>query len=165
MKIRPKSLVLGYSIHQGDVMDLSFQRRLAASVLKCGENRVWFDPTALEDIATAATKDDIRELIERGVVKRKPVKGICRARIRKNRIQKKKGRRRGHGSRKGAKGARMPRKRQWIIRIRALRKSLREMRDEGVIDRRIYRILYRKAKGGEFRSVAHLKAYIEQLKR
>ncbi len=146
-------------------MDLSFQRRLAASVLKCGENRVWFDPTALEDIATAATKDDIRELIEQGVVKRRPVKGVCRARIRKNRIQKKKGRRRGHGSRRGAKGARMPRKRHWIIRIRALRKSLREMRDNGVIDRRTYRILYRKAKGGEFRSVSHLKAYIEQLKR
>ncbi|WP_290597838.1 MULTISPECIES: 50S ribosomal protein L19e [unclassified Archaeoglobus] len=146
-------------------MDLSFQRRLAASVLKCGENRVWFDPTAVEDIATAATKEDIRELIEQGVIKRKPVKGICRARIRKNRIQKKKGRRRGHGSRRGAKGARMPKKRRWIIRIRALRKSLREMRDSGEIDRTTYRILYRKAKGGEFRSVAHLKAYIEQLKR
>ncbi len=146
-------------------MDLSFQRRLAASVLKCGENKVWFDPTAVEDIATAATKEDIRELVEEGIIKRKPVRGICRARIRKNRIQKKKGRRRGHGSRKGAKGARMPRKRRWIIRIRALRKTLREMRDSGEIDRATYRILYRKAKGGEFRSVAHLKAYMEQLKR
>ncbi|AAB89342.1 LSU ribosomal protein L19E (rpl19E) [Archaeoglobus fulgidus DSM 4304] len=147
------------------VMDLSLQRRLAASVLKCGENRVWFDPAALEDIATAATKQDIRELIEQGVIKRKPVNGVSRARINKRKLQKRKGRRRGHGSRKGAKGARMPRKRMWILRIRALRKALRQMKAEGVVDRRTYRILYRKAKGGEFRSVAHLKIYVEQMKR
>ena len=146
-------------------MDLSLQRRLAASVLKCGENRVWFDPTALEDIATAATKQDIRELIEQGVIKRKPVNGVSRARINKKKLQKRKGRRRGHGSRKGAKGARMPRKRMWILRIRALRKALRQMKAEGVVDRTTYRLLYRKAKGGEFRSVAHLKSYVEQMKR
>ncbi len=144
-------------------MDLRLQRRLAAAVLKCGQNRIWFDPTALEDIATAATKEDIRELIERGVIKRKPVKGVCRARINKKRMQKRKGRRRGHGSRKGKKTARMPRKRLWIIRIRAIRRRLRYLRDTGAIDRRTYRMLYRKAKGGEFRSVAHLNAYIEQM--
>jgi large subunit ribosomal protein L19e len=59
----------------------------------------------------------------------------------------------------------MPRKRMWILRIRALRKALRQMKAEGVVDRRTYRILYRKAKGGEFRSVAHLKSYVEQMKR
>lgn len=146
-------------------MDLKFQRRLAASVLECGENRVWFDPTALDEIAGAATKEDIRELIERGVIKRKPVKGISRARINKRRAQRRKGRRRGHGSRKGRKTARMPRKRLWIIRIRAIRRRLKYLRDTGEIDRRTYRILYRKAKGGEFRSVAHLNTYLETLKR
>jgi len=49
------------------------QRRLAAEVLECGMNRVWFDPTALDEIASAATKDDIRELIEKGLIKKKPV--------------------------------------------------------------------------------------------
>uniref|UniRef100_A0A7C3REL8 Large ribosomal subunit protein eL19 n=1 Tax=Archaeoglobus fulgidus TaxID=2234 RepID=A0A7C3REL8_ARCFL len=147
------------------MMDLSLQRRLAASILKCGENRVWFDPAALEDIATAATKQDIRELIEKGVIKRRPVNGVSRARINRRKLQKRKGRRRGHGSRKGAKGARMPRKRMWILRIRALRKALRQLKAEGVIDRSTYRLLYRKAKGGEFRSVAHLKSYVEQMKR
>ena len=146
-------------------MDLKFQRRLAASVLECGENRVWFDPTALDEIASAATKEDIRELIERGVIKRKPVKGISRARINKRKAQRRKGRRRGHGSRKGRKTARMPRKRLWIIRIRAIRRRLKYLRDTGEIDRRTYRILYRKAKGGEFRSVAHLNTYLETLKR
>ncbi|MCS7122139.1 MAG: 50S ribosomal protein L19e [Archaeoglobaceae archaeon] len=146
-------------------MDLSVQRRLAAEILKCGKNRVWFDPSALNDIAAAATKEDIRELIGAGKIKRKPVKGTCRARIKKIRLQKKKGRRRGHGSRKGKKTARMPRKRLWIIRIRALRKELRRMKNSGEIDGRTYRIIYRKAKGGEFRSVSHLRAYVQQLKR
>jgi large subunit ribosomal protein L19e len=146
------------------IMDLKFQRRLAASILECGENRIWFDPTALDDIATAATKEDIRELIEGGLIKRKPVKGISRARINKRKSQRRKGRRRGHGRRRGSKTARMPRKRQWIIRIRALRKRLKHLRDSGEIDRRTYRILYRKAKGGEFRSVAHLNAYLESMR-
>jgi large subunit ribosomal protein L19e len=133
---------------------------MAAEILKCGENRVWIDPAALEDVASAATKEDIRKLIGESI-KRKPVRGISRARINKKRIQKAKGRRKGHGSRKGRRGARMPSKRLWIIRIRALRKRLKYLRDSQAIDRRTYRVLYRKAKGGEFRSVAHLNAYLE----
>ncbi len=142
-------------------MDLRLQRRLAAEILKCGTNRVWFDSSALDEISTAATKEDIRRLIEQGLIKRKPVKGVCRVRIKYRKAQKRKGRRRGHGSRKGKKTARMSRKEAWILRIRALRKRLRYLRDKGLIDRRTYRILYRKAKGGEFRSVAHLNTYLE----
>ncbi|WP_290901925.1 50S ribosomal protein L19e [Ferroglobus sp.] len=144
-------------------MDLRFQRRLAAEVLECGINRVWFDPDALDEIATAATKDDIRELIERGLIKRKPVKGVCRVRINKRKAQKRKGRRRGHGRRKGKATARMPRKRAWIIRIRALRRRLKFLKEKGVLDSRTYRMLYRKAKGGEFRSVSHLNAYLKSI--
>lgn len=144
-------------------MDLKLQRKMASKILKCGENRIWIDPTALEDVAAAATKEDVRELIESGAIKRKPVRGISRARINKRRLQRKKGRRRGHGRRKGKKTARMSRKEQWMIRIRALRKRLKYLRGAGVIDRRTYRMLYRKAKGGEFRSVAHFNAYLENI--
>jgi len=140
---------------------LRLQRRLAAQILKCGENRVWIDPNALEDVSSASTKDDIRELIESGVIKRKPVKGISRARINARKAQRRKGRRRGHGRRKGKKTARMPRKELWMTRIRAIRRRLRYLRDSGVIDRRTYRMLYMKAKGGEFRSVSHLNAYLQ----
>ncbi|RLI80236.1 50S ribosomal protein L19e [Archaeoglobales archaeon] len=146
-------------------MNLKLQRKMAAKILKCGENRIWIDPTALEDVAAAATKEDVRELIESGAIKRKPVRGISRARINKRRLQRRKGRRRGHGRRKGKKTARMSKKEQWMIRIRALRKRLKYLRDTGAIDRRTYRMLYRKAKGGEFRSVAHFNAYLESLKR
>ncbi|OYT35365.1 50S ribosomal protein L19e [Archaeoglobales archaeon ex4484_92] len=144
-------------------MNLNLQRRLAANLLKCGKNRVWFDLSSLDEISTAATKEDIRELIEKGLIKRKPLVGSSKARIRKKRMQKRKGRRRGHGSRKGKRTARMPRKRLWILKIRAIRRRLKHLRDSGKIDRRTYRILYRKAKGGEFRSVAHLNSYINQL--
>ena len=146
-------------------MDLKLQRKMASKILKCGENRIWIDPTALEDVAAAATKEDVRELIESGAIKRKPVKGISRARINKRKMQRKKGRRRGHGRRKGKKTARMSKKEAWMIRIRALRKRLKYLRDAEIIDRRTYRMLYRKAKGGEFRSVAHFNAYLESLKR
>ncbi|MDI9609906.1 MAG: 50S ribosomal protein L19e [Archaeoglobaceae archaeon] len=146
-------------------MDLRIQRRLAAELLTCGQNRVWFDPEALDEISTASTKQDLRELIEKGLIKKKAVKGVCRARINQMRLKKRKGRRSGHGSRKGKKTARMPRKRLWVIRIRAIRRRLRELKTSGQIDTRTYRMLYRKAKGGEFRSVAHLNAFIEEIKR
>jgi len=142
-------------------MNLRLQRRLASEILKCGEGRIWFDPTALDEISTAVTKEDIRELIESGLIKKKPVKGISRARIKKKKAQRAKGRRRGHGRRKGKATARMPRKRAWILRIRALRRRLKYLRDTGKIDSKTYRILYRKAKGGEFRSVSHLNTYLE----
>lgn len=142
-------------------MDLRFQRKIAAALLDCGENRVWMDPTALEDIAGAVTKEDVRELIEQGLIKRKPEKGISRARINRRKAQRRKGRMRGHGRRKGRKGARMSKKELWMRRIRPIRRRLKYLRDSGIIDRRTYRILYRKAKGGEFRSVAHLNSYLE----
>jgi large subunit ribosomal protein L19e len=38
------------------------------------------------------------------------------------------------------------------------------MRDEGQIDPHLYRVLYRKASGGQFRSVAHMKSQVEILR-
>jgi len=145
--------------------DLANQKRLAASILKVGLTRVWMDPEKLEDIATAITREDLRKLVEEGVVKRRAVIGISRGRARARDIKRAKGHRKGHGSRKGAAGARAPRKEQWMRKIRAQRKVLKAMRDEKTIDAHAYRILYRKAKGDEFRNVAHLKSYIAYQKK
>ncbi|MCG7851002.1 MAG: 50S ribosomal protein L19e, partial [Methanosarcinaceae archaeon] len=68
------------------------------------------------------------------------------------------------GSRKGKKGARNPRKEQWIKKIRALRKRLKELRADGSLDKTAYCKLYRKAKGGEYRSLAHLDSHLESQK-
>lgn len=146
--------------------DLANQKRLSASILDVGVTRVWMDPERLEDIATAITREDLRKLVEEGVIKRRAVVGISRGRARARDIKRAKGHRKGHGSRRGAAGARTPKKGRWIRKIRAQRKVLKAMRDdEKTIDAHNYRILYRKAKGDEFRNVAHLKSYIAYQKK
>ncbi len=137
--------------------DLRNQRRIASSILKCGENRVWMDSDRTDDIAKAVTRGDIRILINGGAIKSKQIQGISRGRKKFNQKQKDKGRRKGHGSRKGAKYARLPRKERWIRTIRPIRTYLRQLRDEKTIEKSVYRKYYRKAKGGEFRSKHHLR--------
>jgi len=141
--------------------NLAKQKRIAAQVLKVGEGRIWIDPEATEDITEAITRDDIRGLIEEGIIKKKQKKGVSRGRARERAMKKVLGRRKGHGSRKGAKGVRRGKKTQWITKIRALRRRLKELRDEGYVDRTTYRKLYNKAKGGELRSIAHLNDFIK----
>jgi len=144
------------------VMNVSVQRRMAAEILKCGLDRVWIDPTQLDRVKMAMSKDDIRALIKEGVIKKKQKKGISNARVKKLKEQRKKGRRRGPGSRRGAAGARTPPKERWMATIRALRKTLKHLRDTGKIDRKLYRKLYRMAKGGAFRSRSHLFLYLRE---
>ncbi len=137
-------------------MDLSNQRRMAADVLGVGSERVWMDAEKAEEISTAITRKDIRGLISTGVIKRRAQKGISRGRTRAKDKKRAYGHRKGHGSRRGAKGARMPGKERWMKRIRAIRKRLKTLREEGAIDASIYRELYGKATSGEFRDVSHL---------
>ncbi len=137
--------------------DLRNQRRMASSILKCGENRVWMDSDRTDEIAKAVTRGDIRILINGGAIKSKQIQGISRGRKKFNQKQKDKGRRKGHGSRKGAKYARLPRKKRWIKTIRPIRTYLRQLRDDKSIEKNVYRKYYRKAKGGEFRSKHHLR--------
>ncbi|CVK33395.1 50S ribosomal protein L19e [Methanoculleus bourgensis] len=143
--------------------DLANQKRMAAAVLKCGINRVWFDPERQADIEAAISRDDLRELIEEGAIKARTVKGNSRGRARERMAKRAYGHQRGPGRRKGAAGARASSKRTWIGKIRAQRRALREMRDEGTIDRTLYRLMYRRASGGQFRSVAHLTAHVETM--
>lgn len=144
--------------------DLSNQKRIASKVLDCGVHRVWMDPEASEDIAVAITREDIRGLIANGTIKAVDAKGVSRGRARVRDAKRKYGHRKGHGSRKGKKGARNPKKEQWIKKIRALRKRLKELRADGSLDKTAYCKLYRKAKGGEYRNLAHLNSHLESQK-
>ena len=136
--------------------DLSNQRRLASSLLKCGAARVWIDPARQDDIVAAVTRSDVRGLIKSGAIARKPVLGTSRVRARRHALELAKGRHRGPGSRRGSPTARVPRKEQWMRRIRAQRELLRDLRDGKKIPRGVYQRFYRQAKGGMFRSRAHL---------
>lgn len=140
--------------------DLRNQRRLAADVMKVGENRVRIDPDRLEEVAGAVTRGDVRKLVKAGVIKRVQKTGVSRGRGRHLDRQKAKGRRTGPGSRKGAMYARLPRKDRWMALIRALRDELRGLREKEAIDRSVYRDYYRRAKGGQFRSRAHMVAHM-----
>lgn len=141
-------------------MDLRNQRRMASEILKCGLDRVWIDPDTIEDVAEAVTREDIRDLINSKVIRKKQKIGISRGRARKIALQKSKGKRKGQGSRKGAKRARLSKKRAWIMKIRPIRSSLKDLRDNATIDRSTYRKYYRLAKGGTFKSKAHLKSHM-----
>jgi large subunit ribosomal protein L19e len=142
-------------------MNLKNQRRMAAEILKCGENRVWIHPDYIEDVSEKITRGDIRSAIDQGLIQSRQKKGVSKSNVRKAKAQKGKGRRKGHGSRKGSKKARYPKKERWIKTIRPIRERLKELRDDGKIDRRTYRGFYRQSKGGMFKSKAHLE---QQLK-
>jgi len=136
--------------------DLSNQRRLAATLLKCGEGRVWIDPASQEELADAVTRSDIRSAIKAGVIRRGRVVGTSRVRARLHAAELAKGRHAGPGSRRGTPRARLPKKDRWMRRIRAQRDLLRELRQTKKIPAAVYRTFYRRAKGGMFRSRAHL---------
>ena len=142
--------------------DLSAQKRLAADVLDVGENRIWFDPESQGEIADAITREDVRELVDEGVIRPKDAKGNSRGRARERNEKRAYGHRTGPGSRRGTGGARQDRKDDWQSRIRAQRRTLRELRDEGDLSRSEYRELYDMAKGGEFEDVRRLLNYIEE---
>ena len=141
--------------------DLSAQKRLASEVLDVGKNKIWFDPDAQGDIAEAITREDIRELVDDGVIRAGEPSGNSRGRARERQAKRSYGHQTGPGSRKGKAGGREDRKENWQSRIRAQREYLRELRDGGELDPSEYRSLYDKAGGGEFDSVADLQRYID----
>jgi large subunit ribosomal protein L19e len=143
-------------------MDVKTQKRIAAKILKVGVNRVKIDPESLPDVALAITREDVRRHIDDGDIKKSKVKGVSRGRARAVAAKKKKGQRIGPGSRKGPKYSRLSSKDRWKNKIRAQRKYLKSLRDEGYIDTLNYRKLYLQSKGGLFRSVRYLRNYIAE---
>jgi large subunit ribosomal protein L19e len=141
---------------------LRLQKRLASEVLKCSPHRVRFNPERTSDIREAITKADIRGLIKLGVISEKKIKGISKVRARKIKVQKRKGRQRGSGSRKGKFTARSKPKEVWMNAVRAQRKFLKELKDKDLLTPGSFWELYNKSKGGFFRSVRHIKLFIKE---
>lgn len=142
--------------------ELKAQKMIAAKILKCGKTRVWMDPSRIADIAEAITTEDIRKMIKDGVIRTNNKKGNSNFRTKKNAEQKAKGRRRGRGSFKGAKGTRHNKKVIWMKTIRTIRKQIVELKEKKNIDNITYRDLYMKSKSGYFRSKAHVLIYLER---
>ena len=141
---------------------LDVQRRLAAQILKCGENRIRFDPDKLTEIKEAITKTDIRSLINNGHISKKRLMNTSRFWVRKTKEQKSHGKQKGFGSRKGKKTARLEPKRTWMNKIRLQRNFIKSLRDKDMLTITDYHELYMKSKGGFFRSIRHLKLYTQE---
>ena len=139
-------------------MSVVSQKRLAADLLKVGVGKIWVDPDDTDRVSSAITREEIRKLIHEGSIKKLPKTGISRGRKRERRLELLAGRHKGPGS---IKGVVTQRKRRWVVRIRSIRKRLRTLRDKRFITTQVYRKLSLMAKGGTFRSAAHLDEYID----
>ena len=142
-------------------MKLTNQKRLAADIMKIGRSRVWIDPERSEEVEEVITRAEIRGLINDGAIQALPQKGVSKGRARVRRVKRKKGLRRGHGSRSGSRTSVNSDKAMWGKKIRAIRKRLKELVDSRVIQRSTYRRLYLLSKGGVFDDVAEVEQYIE----
>jgi len=143
-------------------LNLKGQKRMAKSLFKVSLKRVKLNPDGLEEVKGALTKKDIKGLVKKKVIIIKQKKNSSKSRIRNNQAQKKKGRRKGIGSRKGKKTARTKPKREWMNAIRAQRTVIRELRNKTLITPQTYRKMYLKSKGGFFRSKRHILTYLTE---
>src|SRR5512146_2956900 len=108
--------------------NLTNQRRLASQIMKVGRNRVWIDPSRIEDVESAITREEVRKLVHEKAITPTPIKGVSRGRAKVIQAKKRSGRRGGQGSRSGTPKAVVSKKDAWMTKIRSLRRKLRELK-------------------------------------
>jgi large subunit ribosomal protein L19e len=144
-------------------LNLKSKRRLAASVLGVGVDRIVFNDEYADLIQDAITRSTIRGLVGFGAITVTPEKGISRGRFRTKSQKLKRGR--SAGSTEGTARARNPRKDMWISKVRALRWRLKVAKDRKQISPDAYRRLYKQVKGGQVRGVKHLMDLMKEAKK
>ncbi len=141
---------------------VSQAKKLISRALGEASSRIKVSPEAADRLAEVATRSDARSLLKEGVIMVEPKRGNSRGRWRLLHEKKSKGRRRGQGKRRGPKSARMDERRQWINRVRNMRRFLNYLKHKGTIDSKTWRRLYLMVKGGYFESLSSLRAYMIQ---
>jgi len=141
--------------------NLTNQRRLAAQILKVGRNRIWISPDRIDDVESAITREEVKKLVHENAIAPLPVKGVSRGRAKVIQAKKRRGRRKGQGSRSGTARAVISKKEAWMTKIRSMRRKLRELKASRVITESNYRQLYMIAGSGRFASLADMERYIK----
>ena len=145
------------------VVNLKTKRQLVSRILGVGVDRIKFDPSYLDDVTDAITRDNIRSLITANVIEIKPIKGTSRGRAYFKKSQHKK-RSTKQGSKKGRKGARIGKKEVYVKRIRAMRHQLSVSKARKEITNESYWKLYKQVSGNQVRNLAHLRSLIEEVR-
>merc|ERR1712228_159159 len=143
---------------------LRLQKRLAATVLKCGKKRVWIDPNETNEVALANSRKNIKKLFKDGLIMKRQVGMHSRSRCKRVHEAKRKGRHNGTGKRRGTKNARMPAKILWMRRQRVLRRLLKKYREAKKITKDIYHYFYLHAKGNIYKNKIVLIESIHKMK-
>ena len=145
------------------VVNIKKKRELVARILGVGANRVRFEPDRLEDVADSITRENIRSLVNSGAIWTVQPKGTSRGMaMEKRSVWKVHGK--GHGSKKGKKTARAGKKQVYAVRVRSMRYHLKVLKERKDITNEVYWQLYKKVKGGQVRSLAHLRDLVKEAK-
>ncbi len=140
-------------------MSLEYIKELASKVTGAGKSRIYIDPNYYDRLSTVISREEVRKLIEDGIIKIKQKKGQV---WREEKIKKRR-KRRGPGSRKGKRVK--VKKKEYVKRVRALRRFLRQLYKKGAMDSSVYRHLRTMIKAGVINSKSKIKAYLESLKK
>ena len=135
-------------------MNLRSKKQLIGKTLNVGVNRILLDETMLSEIKEAITRQDIRDLKKQGIIKIKEIKG--------RQTKKKRKTRRKQGSRKKKI---VNRKQEYVKITRKLRDYIKNLQDKNDISKEIYQDIRKKIRSRNFRSLAHLREYIKELKK
>ncbi len=136
-------------------------RRMAASILKVGETKIWINPEGKSRVKEAMTKEDVRLLIKEKVVAKRRDNLHSRGRARALAEKKRKGRKRGMGKRQGTKKARMRIKERWMGNVRAQRRVLAELKKAGEKLKADPREVYLLISGNYFRGKNYVRQFLQ----
>lgn len=128
-------------------MKLDKKKKLAAKVLSVGIGRVFFNPSRLQDIKEAITRQDIKDLVKDKAIKVKQITG---------KKSKKKRKTRKHA---GKIKKKVKNKKEYVYKIRKMRAYLNSLRVAGKLSSEEYLKLRKYAKSGMFADLKHLKEH------
>lgn len=135
-------------------MNLKKKKSLAVKTFGVGKERIVFVKSRIDEIKEAITKQDMRDLQKEGAILIKDKKG------RKKIIRKK--RKVGPGKiRKNIRGG----KREYMIITRKLRKYAGELLRKGDLNREELNTIRKKIRNRIYRSKAHLKEQINEMRK